>query len=86
MASPRELLKVSSVSAACTGADPELFFPLGERDVRAKADAFSYCTRCTVHRACLDVALGDASLVGIWGGTDEHERRRLRGARLRLVQ
>lgn len=49
-----------------------MFFagPLG----RAKA----VCATCTVTEACLAYALPDASLLGVWGGTTEAQRRRMR--------
>ena len=36
------------------------------------------CAVCPVHRECLDAALADDSLVGLWGGTDEKERKAVR--------
>jgi Transcription factor WhiB len=30
---------------------------------------------CTVHQECLEAALAAESLVGLWGGTDERQRR-----------
>lgn len=73
-------------SAACQGADPELFFPVsavgrGESDVaRAKA----VCAGCRVRRQCLQFALATRQLHGVWGGTTEEERQpRLRAARTR---
>lgn len=40
--------------------------------------AKSICRKCPVRRKCLDFAIGDPSLVGVWGATDEGERRELR--------
>jgi WhiB family redox-sensing transcriptional regulator len=67
--------------AACQSADTELFFPISTLDatsrnvVRAKA----ICDRCSVRPQCLAHAMESGSLQGIWGGTTEAERRRLRG-------
>jgi WhiB family redox-sensing transcriptional regulator len=67
--------------AACQSDDPELFFPISAMDastrdvVRAKA----ICGRCGVRPQCLAHAMESGSLQGIWGGTTEEERRRLRG-------
>ncbi|MGE3445908.1 MAG: WhiB family transcriptional regulator [Acidimicrobiia bacterium] len=36
------------------------------------------CAACPVCAACLDYALEHPQLVGVWGGTTEAERRRLR--------
>lgn len=60
---------------ACRGADPKLFFP------KAKASggpAREICARCDVQPECLDHALADPTLVGIWGGASELERDRMR--------
>ncbi len=64
-------------SAACRGADPELFFPVsaigpGEADaVRAKA----VCAGCQVRLQCLQFALVTREPHGVWGGTTEQERQ-----------
>lgn len=67
--------------AACRGAAPDVFFPLSARDVASRRAALSFCTRCEIREQCLATALRDPSIVGIWGGTDEVERARLRGRR-----
>ncbi len=36
------------------------------------------CARCPVRQECLDFALADESIVGLWGGTSDAERRELR--------
>ncbi|MFH8799163.1 WhiB family transcriptional regulator [Streptomyces sp. NPDC017936] len=63
-------------SAACTGEDPELFFPVGTSGpaLRDTADAKRVCARCPVTAACLDYALGSGPMSGVWGGTGEEER------------
>jgi WhiB family redox-sensing transcriptional regulator len=73
--------------AACSTADPELFFPISVAgpSSRQVARAKAVCSCCQIQQACLDYALSSASVQGIWGGTTEAERRRLRqrkGARL----
>ncbi|MEU3883085.1 WhiB family transcriptional regulator [Streptomyces californicus] len=76
--------------AACREEDPDLFFPTGTTGpalVQAE-EAKAICRRrCTVMDACLDWAL-DNGVQGVWGGTDEEDRRRIqrRAARLRLKQ
>lgn len=61
--------------AECAGLDPELFFPRrGENTLQAKA----VCAVCPVRQECLDYALASTDLLGIWGGTSEKERRRIR--------
>jgi WhiB family redox-sensing transcriptional regulator len=32
------------------------------------------CAGCLVRRECLDYAMSDASLVGVWGGTSDNQR------------
>jgi WhiB family redox-sensing transcriptional regulator len=67
--------------AACRGMDPaeaiRIFFPSrGER----QAEAMDYCDRCPVRQECLDDALATPGFYdfGVWGGTSEQQRRRLR--------
>lgn len=65
-------------NAACLNVDPALFFPgRGESCKEAKA----VCAECRVRQECLDYALDDRELWGIWGGTSEKERRLLRRGR-----
>ena len=66
--------------AACRLCPPELFFPSGttgialERMERAK----QLCEDCEVQPEYLRFALETRQEFGIWGGTDEKERARLR--------
>lgn len=67
--------------AACRGADPELFFPVGSTGSAALAqiaEAKKICTRCPVRRACLVFAMTTRQEYGIWGGLTEGERSQLR--------
>lgn len=68
--------------AACRQEDPELFFPVSQigpaRTQEAVAKAV--CASCGVRQQCLDYALAIDELHGIWGGTGEDERRRLRAS------
>jgi WhiB family redox-sensing transcriptional regulator len=64
--------------ALCTQVDPEIFFP--ERGGSSKA-ARSVCAQCDVRTQCLEYALNNKEQFGIWGGTSERERRRLRRER-----
>ena len=61
-------------SAACTTADPDVFHP--RRGVPAH-EAMRICAACPVAAACLAYAV-EHNEQGIWGGTTETERRRLR--------
>lgn len=40
--------------------------------------ARAVCAICPVRELCLGYALNNPELVGIWGGTDEHERATIR--------
>ena len=66
--------------AACRDADPELFFPVGDRGpaLRQIAAAKAVCHRCPVIDDCLSWALTERHEEGVWGGQDVAERRRLR--------
>lgn len=64
--------------ARCTEAEPEIFFP--ERGGSSKA-ARLVCGQCSVRLECLEYALNNKEQFGIWGGTSERERRRLRKER-----
>lgn len=67
--------------ANCVGVDPDIFFP--ERGTSTK-EAKSICKACVACERCLNYALDNGEKFGIWGGTSERERRRLR--RVRAVQ
>ena len=64
--------------ARCAEVDPEIFFP--ERGGSSKA-AREVCSQCAVRSQCLEYALNNKEQFGIWGGTSERERRRLRKER-----
>jgi len=58
--------------AECRGEDTALFFPeLGGNAAKARV----ICSRCPVRRECLDYAVADGELAGMWGGTTALERR-----------
>jgi WhiB family transcriptional regulator, redox-sensing transcriptional regulator len=40
------------------------------------------CEGCPVRQECLETALADDSLVGLWGGTTDAERREIRRGRV----
>jgi len=62
--------------AACRGRGPAEFVrPKGTFDgVR------ELCEGCPVRQDCLEVALADSDLMGLWGGTTDAERREMRRA------
>ena len=55
----------------------ELHFVPGRGDPIEPLKAI--CRRCLVHQECLAYALADQTLVGVWGGTTERERRVITG-------
>lgn len=61
--------------AACRGEDPNLFFPRrgGDWDT-----PLAICRTCTVTDQCLQWALDHGEKAGIYGGTTERQRRRIR--------
>ena len=60
--------------AACRGLDPEIFYPVSDEEADA---AKSICAECPVREACLEYALANRELDGVWGGATERERRRM---------
>lgn len=60
--------------AACRGADVEVFFSVEEEDQKA---ALEFCTRCEVRGECLESAVANREMYGIWGGMLESDRRSL---------
>lgn len=64
--------------AVCTQVDPDAFFPTRNADLTRAAKAV--CRRCPVRDVCLETALADPGLKGIWGGTSPEERANMRDA------
>ena len=67
--------------AACRGADPELFFPIGTGGPALVQidEAKQICRTCPVRAPCLAWALDHEVADGVWGGTTADERRTIRG-------
>ena len=61
--------------AACRGANQAIFFP--ERGGDAWT-AFRICATCPVRVECLDYAIDNPDVVGIWGGMSDRKRTLLR--------
>jgi WhiB family transcriptional regulator, redox-sensing transcriptional regulator len=66
--------------ASCRDTSPELFFPIGTTGLALdQIDAAKQvCEECPVAGQCLEFALATNQEAGVWGGTTEDERRRLR--------
>jgi WhiB family redox-sensing transcriptional regulator len=63
--------------AHCRGEDPSAFFPSDSLGVEA---ARRICKGCGVRRECLQYALEEHLVHGIFGGSSERQRERLRRA------
>jgi WhiB family redox-sensing transcriptional regulator len=66
--------------AACRSTEPDMFFPIGSTGgaLDQIAAAKRVCASCEAMSACLDFALATNQESGVWGGTSEEERRKLR--------
>jgi len=66
--------------AECRDTDPDLFFPVGTTGpaIEQIENAKAVCRSCVSPSACLEFALVTNQDSGIWGGTSEEERRKLR--------
>lgn len=63
-----------AVYSACREADPEIFFAATRADERA---ALAVCSTCAVADECLQFAIETRERFGVWGGTNERERRKM---------
>lgn len=70
----------SSPACGADGVDPELFHPVSEQDRSRIDQAKAICAGCPVASSCLEHALRSGDH-GIWGGTTETERRRIKAVR-----
>ena len=61
--------------AVCAQVDPYVWF---SEKGHLNAAAKEICHSCLVEDACLSTALSDLELSGIWGGTTQSERQRMR--------
>jgi len=66
--------------SACRDTDPDLFFPVGTTGIAIEQieAARAVCNSCEAQAQCLEFALATNQESGIWGGTSEEERRKLR--------
>ena len=68
------------INSACRDTDPDLFFPVGTTGpaIEQIASAKAVCGECDAQTECLEFALATNQDSGVWGGTSEEERRKLR--------
>lgn len=68
-------------SARCVGIPIDIFFPASEKE-RNEIKPFvqEMCAVCPVRVACLEYAL-HVKMLGLWAGTDERERAKIRRQR-----
>jgi WhiB family redox-sensing transcriptional regulator len=68
--------------ASCRHTEPDLFFPVGTTGpaIEQIEAAKRVCQDCEANEPCLEFALATNQESGIWGGTSEEERRKLRKA------
>jgi WhiB family redox-sensing transcriptional regulator len=66
--------------AACRDTNPDMFFPVGSTGpaISQIETAKAICRTCEAQAPCLEFALATNQEAGVWGGTSEDERRRLR--------
>ena len=63
-----------AVYSSCREAEPEVFFASTRADERA---AIAVCNTCAVADQCIEFAIETRERFGVWGGTNERERRRM---------
>lgn len=61
--------------ALCAQTDPEAFFP--EKGASNRR-AIQVCGECEVQKQCLQYALDNGIIDGIWGGTSPMARQKMR--------
>lgn len=63
--------------AACRGHDPNIYIPEKKDKKDTKHYDKSTCNSCKVKAECLDYALKNRAVKGLWGGTTPKEREKL---------
>ena len=70
----------------CAGVNQEYFFPTKGADAHHAVEAAKrLCAGCRFLTACRDYAVPRRSVLGVWGGTTDSERRSLRRRSRELV-
>ena len=67
-------------AAACRNTTADMFFPIGATGIAVDQieSAKRLCGQCEVTEPCLEFALATNQECGVWGGTSEEERRKIR--------
>lgn len=68
----------------CVGKDPAIFFPDVAYNRYEVKRAKDICAVCPVRAQCMDYALRNNE-VGIWGGTTERERKKIKDRYVRRI-
>lgn len=75
-------------SQPCRQVDPDIFFPEKfNKKISARQaikEAKEVCASCKFQVDCLNYALSDSELLGIWAGTTEKDRALMRRRKRRL--
>jgi WhiB family transcriptional regulator, redox-sensing transcriptional regulator len=64
---------------ACGSVEPDIFFPTSTTSGKGLIDtkrAITICQTCPIRIPCLNFAMENDEIHGIWGGTTPEERRR----------
>lgn len=80
--------------AKCRGIDPDVFFPNGRggRDTKTNKDvleeeAAKICNSgCPIREDCLEYALNNRIVEGVFGGATERDRKRMLKRRARIAR
>ena len=65
-------------SARCRETDPEIFYPERGSGATVATQAYRICAGCEVRVQCLQYAVDNKEVFGIWGGLNEKARRKLK--------
>ncbi|MCW2957157.1 MAG: putative transcription regulator [Thermoleophilia bacterium] len=79
---PMPWMQEGAPQASCAEANAESWFPeTGKYRAPEALSAVRICHDCPLQAACLEWAISEVPLTGIWGGIGPTERRRLHAGR-----
>lgn len=68
--------------AECLNEDPSIFFPdVDSEEAPDYSEARKICNRCSVSSECLEAAMEEEEIYGMWGGKTPAERHLLKSFR-----